>query len=707
MGTFVFVGGQRGFTLVELVVAVGIVALLAVAATLSLALRPGALRATVASFDASFATARAIAATSGNGATIVVAPRSDAHGRLPGFTLRIYRGRPTAANAVALADVPAVVAEADVREAALGAPPFAIFLSSAGNASGLASYPTFASDGTPRFAPIAAQPPCPSGGLSLTFSSAHASQTRVLPCGARAFGSPVPIATESPAPLLVTPKTLIFHWPGAPIQWFVATEWGYTRWFAADAFACGTSVAAFPQDDPAPPYSPPHSPEDANADPLAPAGVPVSYANAPDSMQDAPARFPLAPSSAGVCTATVADAFGQRAAVGVQVMGQIEAGPETLTWASGDSSPKRVVLGKTWDGDRLDPVQVGSTCAGIATATLSGRALVPAGVSESASVRAVTITPVTGGGGNVGGSCAFSFASQYPGEPPAIVSIDIAGGAGAISVIPAAVEYPVAGGQLTSMASVKPHDGGAFINALLGGGVALAFAPCPVNDARAFLDADMTAPDANDAALGTNGGGCYDGHMLASEPGYGGRYQYMPGSGNDCGSTLGIQWSPSNATPSSPGAGVVLRGVGEAPISSCVVTIADGSGKTVGHFGTVAVRVLQAQRWVADYQVMYQESCDLQVGDCRASGPDTGTISCANPIAQPGGYEIGTATLGDINSRGMNYLYLNGSYSATTKVSTGHDYSWASSDIHNDWNVNVEIFSCYDANSPSQPVELL
>ena len=88
MGTFLFVDGQRGFTLVELVVAVGIVALLTVAVTMSLALRPGALRATAASFDASFGTARAIAATSGNGATIVVAPRTDAHGnRLPGFTL--------------------------------------------------------------------------------------------------------------------------------------------------------------------------------------------------------------------------------------------------------------------------------------------------------------------------------------------------------------------------------------------------------------------------------------------------------------------------------------------------------------------------------------------------------------------------------------------------------------------------------------------
>ena len=254
-------GGQRGFTLVETVVAVGIVALLTATVWLSLALRPGALRATIASFDASFATARAIAATSGNGATIVVLPRTDTHGNhLPGFTLRLYRGRPTAANAVTLADVPELDADAAVREATLGAPPFAIFLSSAGNASGLASYPTIASDGTPQFGPIAKQPPCPNGGLVLAFASAHGTQTRVLPCGATAFGSPIPLATESPAPLLLTPNALVFHWPSAPLQTFVATEWGYPRWFAAGAFACGSNVARFPQSNPAPPYSPPNTP---------------------------------------------------------------------------------------------------------------------------------------------------------------------------------------------------------------------------------------------------------------------------------------------------------------------------------------------------------------------------------------------------------------------------------------------------------------
>jgi len=671
------VDGQRGFTLVEMVVAVGIVALLAVVVTLSLALRPGALRATVASFDASFAAARAIAATSGNGATIVVAPRADAHGRLPGFTLRIYRGRPTAANAVTLADAPAIVADADVREATLGSPPFAIFLSSAGNASGLAAYPAFASDGTPQFAPLAAQPACPSGGLVLTFASAHASQTRVLPCGARAFGSPVPLATESPAPLLLTPKALVFHWPGAPAQTFVATEWGYTRWFAADAFACGSNVAQFPQSDPAPPYSLPNSPDDENLAPLAPAGVPVSYANAPDSMQDAPARFPLAPATAGVCTATMSDAFGQKATLDVQVMGQIAAGPDTLSWAADDSAPKRVVLGKTWDGDRLNPVLASSTCAGIATASVGGTPLVPAGVTETASVRAVTITPVMSGGANAGGSCAFRFASQYPGEPPAVVSINIAGGQ-ALQTWPAEVKYAVQG-QSFAVGSES-----CAAQALLTDGVT----------------GDPHPPQwVADLGITVDSQGCYSGQLIAHEEF--GQVKTFTFSTLCANTTLQpVSWTPTQTAVSAS-----LRiSVGSRP-DTCSISLEDGTDAASSYYsGLVTAVVGASQNWVADWHIDWQDPCDVQVGDCRTSR-DSGTAPCASPSIQPGGYEIGLVAIADINSRGLDYLFM-GTPTADSVVSSGQTFIASSTDLHNDWQVNLQIFSCYDQNNPVQPVEV-
>jgi len=672
------VDGQRGFTLVEMVVAVGIVALLAVVVTLSLALRPGALRATVASFDASFATARAIAATSGNGATIVVTPRNDAHGRLPGFTLRIYRGRPTVANAVTLADAPALIADADVREATLGAPPFAIFLSSAGNASGLAAYPTFAQDGAPQFAPLASQPPCPSGGLSLTFSSAHASQTRVLPCGARAFGSPIPLATESPAPVLLTPKALVFHWPGAPAQTFVATEWGYTRWFAAEAFACGSNVAQFPQSDPAPPYSLPNLTDDATADPLAPTDVPVSYANAPDSMQDAPARFPLAPATAGVCTATIADALGQKATIGVQVMGQIAAGPDTLSWAADDSAPKRLVLGKTWDGERLNPTLVNSTCAGIATASFSGTPLVPSDVSGSASVRAVTITPVMSGAANAGGSCAFRFASQYPGEPPAVVSINIAGGQ-ALQTWPAEVKYAVQG-QSFAVGSES-----CTAQALLTDGVT------PDSRPPDWVGALGIVVDSN---------GCYSGRLIAHE-----EFGQVKTFGVNALACPNALLQPTFWLPNAPSSTASLGIAPGSKTGNCNLLVDDGSGLAGGYYsGLVTALVGNSAKWVADWQINWQDTCDLQVGDCRGSH-DSGTVGCSAPQVEPGGYEIGSIALSDINTQGIGYLFAGG-LTQNSIVPAGQSYSAASTDIHNDWKVTLDILSCYDANDPSQPIEL-
>ena len=79
-----------------MVVAVAIAIILITGTLWLFAAHPGALRAAVDGFDANYADARALAAKTGNGATIVFAPRKDASGgTIPGFTMRVYAGQMT------------------------------------------------------------------------------------------------------------------------------------------------------------------------------------------------------------------------------------------------------------------------------------------------------------------------------------------------------------------------------------------------------------------------------------------------------------------------------------------------------------------------------------------------------------------------------------------------------------------------------------
>ena len=127
--------------------------LLAAGGAFSLGTRPYAVRAAQSQFDALLRTARALASTSGNGATIVVEPRN-ANGSAAGFTATLYGGRP---NAVPLAsqNVPPLVVDANFAETSLGAPPLSIFLSSAGRATMLGGYPDRAHFDTPAVPAIA------------------------------------------------------------------------------------------------------------------------------------------------------------------------------------------------------------------------------------------------------------------------------------------------------------------------------------------------------------------------------------------------------------------------------------------------------------------------------------------------------------------------------------------------------------------------
>ncbi len=554
---------QRGFTLVEVVAAVAILALLCAAAVaMSLAQRPGALRVATSGFDASLAAARALAATSGNGATMAFAPRTDGRGNtLPGFTLTIYRGRPNAAGAVAPSTVLPLVSDADVRERALGTPPFAIFLSSAGDPSGQTAYPQFDARGSATFTTLTAQPPCPAGGFAFTFSSAHAVQTRALACRIAAVGTPMPLVTMTPSPIVLTPSSLEYDWPGAARASFVATEWGYTRWYAAPAFSCG--AATFPQSAPAPPYSAAHSPADVSASPVAPNGVPISYAHAPDSMEDAPARFYVDPAAGGLCGVAIADANHRSATLNVQVMGQLTATPSALVWTSAaDRTQRSSMFGKTYDATALNLSVVSNTCAGVVDLLWGGHSY-PVRPGASSSQQWLYLTPVAGpDGANVGGTCAISVASQYAGEPSATVTVNVPG---EMRTWPVAVKYAVAGQQLDNGCSATAYKDTGFNQ----------------------LDAD----NHNFASLGvtTDHNACYNGSLVAYEPsGQTATFDYS----NQCGSSVFLgEWNPGKTAKSA----VLGADGGSSSNIGCQITLGDGTGMAPSYGkGFVAVEVLQS-----------------------------------------------------------------------------------------------------------------
>jgi len=588
------VWGQRGFTLIETIVVAAILAVLASVAVISLAQRPGALASAVTGFDASLAAARAIAATSGNGATLVFAARANGSRALPGFTLTVYRGRPTGAGAVTPTTVMAISSEVSIREASLGTPTFAIFLSSAGHASGQSAYPAFGGGNVPTFAPIGSQPPCPSGGFVLSFADAHATQTRALPCRASLASTPSPLSTMAPSAIVLTPKVLTYYWPASAQQHFVATEWGYTRWFAASEWSCGSGVAAFPASDPAPPYSAAFSAADANAIPLAPSTLPYSFANSSESMEDAPAWFYLTPQAGGLCSVTIGDARAQSTSLPVQVMGALTASPTSLTWSDPtQTGAKTVSLGKTYDGEALAGAIGANSCNGIVTLTW-GAAGTPSSPSVTPATQTLTVTPVLSKNGfDAGGNCSFMVISQYPGEPGITIAVNVTG---QLVTDPVAVQYPLPGGRLPALAYDWKSDinVASTINGLLGGSVAFASEPaCTMNQARAYTDAAMTLVDASDTKIGSDPSGCFGGGLYVNVPSGGAQSFSLPN--NTCGIAVNVGgWNPGISGTTDPsGTHATLASAGAAVINNCALTIADAGGGTAsyGH-GLIAAQVL-------------------------------------------------------------------------------------------------------------------
>lgn len=595
--------GQRGFTLIETVVACAIVAMLLVAGGFwMMGLHPGALAQATNDYDAAMNTARALAATSSNGATLVFAPIA---GR-SGFTLRVYAGRPSATNAVQPTTAMPVTSDASISERTLGAPPFAIFFGASGHVSGKAAYPTIDTNGNATFASIAAEPGCPSGGFVLTFSAPPgATATRSLACTSNVASAPgLPNPSPTPNVPIVTPAALVYHWPADAQQTFVATEWGYTHWFATASFACGSGVAAFPNVLPSP-YSPPYSTAEAKATPTPPPSVPYSYPNSSDSMNDAPAAFPLDPAGEGLCTATIADDYGQQAHTSVQVMGWLSAahGGKTYTHLSSPMSlpstdfPTKgsavtIPLSKTYDSEALVPaVSLDAACSPYVKASAAG-GTTPGAPSSKPATASVTLLLVTVPGSPV--DCGGTLYDQYPGSQRGEgVTFNANIGSAEVDTWPRAVRYPMPG---------------------------FAVGPCAIDQPRAYTNDTFGTPDASDTApfsnqgstgpYGTDANGCIvynkgqsgeaavnmklgtgkSVSVLVNEAGYSGDFAQSKVTGQESCASGKISWSFEGNSVAGPTANLI--GLGESAQSTCYIALVD-SGGMVSTTNTIAAEVIE------------------------------------------------------------------------------------------------------------------
>lgn len=163
--------GERGMTLLETLIVTGIiVVLLGSLAAFSLGRRAYTLRAAVATVQALIDETRAVAATSGSGATLAFAPATGG-----GFTATIYPFRPLPGADLTAAPVRATNGAAGITAAGLATTSFAIFISSSATAS---AAPWVSGQGA-----LATEPPC-TGAITLRFDDGTLSEPHDIACGA-------------------------------------------------------------------------------------------------------------------------------------------------------------------------------------------------------------------------------------------------------------------------------------------------------------------------------------------------------------------------------------------------------------------------------------------------------------------------------------------------------------------------------------------
>jgi len=200
---------ERGFTLLEVLIVVGIVAVLSIAAgAFALGQRNYEIKAASDRFDSLVDAARAIARSSGNGATLTVVKGAGGNG----FVARVLSGRPNDVLAMNYAQIPALESRASIKETSdlNTEPPFAIFVNSRGNMSAAAGW-VYPDSGT-----IAQEPTC-TATIAIQFYENGQKLQRGIAGGSRGFAcagyaavnvslagivTPAPYSTPTPPPTI-------------------------------------------------------------------------------------------------------------------------------------------------------------------------------------------------------------------------------------------------------------------------------------------------------------------------------------------------------------------------------------------------------------------------------------------------------------------------------------------------------------------------
>lgn len=226
-----------------------------------------------------------------------------------------------------------------------------------------------------------------------------------------------------------------------------------------------------------------------------------------------------------------------------------------------------------------------------------------------------------------------------------------------LAVSPALVVFPISGGTLSRSENDRQTDLAVILNSIMGGTSANA-ASCGVNQAKAYNanGQQIKPPDAQAAELGiTDLTGCYDGHVLVTEPGY---YSAFSVSFQSVGCSAFI--TPLGWSPSQDGPNANLNLASGAEAGQCSVRFSD-SGATP-RIASMVVQSVTPGQWCPS------------VGDmCTISGvpwPDTAS-SCDT---SGGGFQNGYLGVGTYSAAPSNLgtLTVNSDGSATfIRTATG------------------------------------